>query len=91
MLHNVNVMQHQDFITIPDFANRIGMSRSQIFRRVQKGLIEAQKIGHVYLIPIEELHKITGETSDRDRDLIIKGVKRTLRDYGSVIRDLGDE
>lgn len=67
------------------------MSRSQIFRRVQKGLIEAQKIGHIYLIPIEELQKITGEISDTDHQLIARGVKKTLKDYGSVIKDLGDE
>ncbi len=85
-------MQHEkEFITIPDFALAIGMSRSQIFRRVKAGLIKSERFGKNYLIPIGELNKITGEISGNDKSLITKGVEKTLRDYGSVIKDLGAE
>ncbi|MCX6810091.1 MAG: excisionase family DNA-binding protein [Candidatus Berkelbacteria bacterium] len=84
-------MKQPEYITIADFANRIGLSRVQIFRRVKSGQIKAERFGRAYLIPIEELQKITGEISELDHGLINKGVKKTLKDYGSVIKDLGEE
>lgn len=84
-------MQPKNYLTIPEFAEKIGLSRSQVFRRVKAGLVKAEKAGKIHLIPIDELYKITGEVTQQDRHLIAHGVKKTLKDYGSVIKDLGDE
>jgi len=84
-------MMNNKYVSIADFAKEIGLSRVQVFRRVKNGSIKAEQFGRAYLIPIEELQRITGDISDKDRELIVKGVKKTLKDYGSVIKDLGDE
>lgn len=85
------MQQEKKYITIPEFAEKVGMSRTQIFRKVKAGLIPAERFGKTYLIPIEELFRVTGEISEKDKNLITKGVEKTLKDYGSVIKDLGDE
>ena len=91
MLYNELTMQHRDFLTIPQFADEIGLSRSQVFRIVKAGKIQAEKFGRVYLIPSEELHRLTGEKSAADQRLIGLGVKKVIKEYGEVIRDLGDK
>jgi len=84
-------MQPKEFFTVPEFAKEIGLSRSQVFRIVQSGKIKAEKFGKIYLIPAEELNRITGESSVRDQKLIAEGVNRVISEYGTVIKDLGDK
>lgn len=90
-LYDVFIMQRKEFLTIPEFAKEIGLSRSQVFRLVQSGKIKAERFGKLHLIPVEELNRITGEISVGDRKLIAEGVKKVMSDYGVVIRDLGDK
>lgn len=85
------IMQQEDYITVPEYAKRVGLSRSQVFRIVQSGEIRSRKFGRMYLIPVEELNKITGNFSAEDTDLVAKGVKKVISEYGEVIRDLGDK
>jgi len=84
-------MQQKEFYTIPEFAREIGLSRSQVFRIVKKGEIRAQRFGKLYLIPKDELNRLTGDASQSDRDSIRDGVEKVLREYGEVIRELGDK
>ncbi|OQA51993.1 MAG: Helix-turn-helix domain protein [candidate division WS2 bacterium ADurb.Bin280] len=90
-LYAVFIMQQKDFYTIPEFANEIGLSRSQVFRIVKKGEIKAQRFGKLYLIPKEELDHLTGDVTQNDRDSIKDGVEKVLEEYGEVIRELGDK
>jgi len=91
MFHNEVTMEQNEYISVAEFAKEIGLSRTQVFRYVKNGTIQAKRFGHAYLIPADELRKVTGEISDTDRLLIDKAVKKTLKDYGSVIKDLGDQ
>lgn len=84
-------MQHQDFYTIPDLAKLIGLSRSQVFRRVKANLIPHQKVGHEYLIPKEYVDSILGEMTVSDQKKIEKAVNRVIRQYGDVIKKLGEQ
>lgn len=84
-------MQRKEFYTIPEFAFEVGLSRSQVFRIVQAGKIKAERFGKLYLIPREELDRLTGDKSEADQKLIDSGVKRVMKEYGDVIRELGDK
>ena len=91
MLYYLTIMQPKKFYTIPEAAKKIGLSRSQVFRKVQAGQIPAQRFGKNYLIDSRALNFLTGEIDSHDIRSIEKAVRKTLKDYGEVIRDLGDQ
>ena len=43
-------MDHAKYITIPELAKLLGVSRIAIYKRVKKGQIPATKIGRTYVI-----------------------------------------
>jgi excisionase family DNA binding protein len=82
-------MQHINFVTIPQAAKIIGLSRSRVFRQVKAGLIPAEKVGRFYLISKGYLSGF--ELTRDDEKKITKAVKRTIKEYGEVLRRLGKE
>ncbi len=84
-------MQHKNFYTVPELAKIIGLSRSQIFRRVQANLIPHQKAGRIYLVPRSYVDSVLGEITTEDQKEIEKAVKKVIRQYGDVIKKLGEE
>jgi len=86
-------MQHQkkqDFVTIPELAKILGISRSQTFRRVKSGAIPAQKAGRIFLVPKSYADNFSDELTEYDAKIISDGVDRVIEEYGEVIRKLGD-
>jgi excisionase family DNA binding protein len=80
------------YITIPQLAKLMGLSRIEIYRKVRKGQIKAEKIGNTYVITDNETANVLGEkTSDKDKSRIEKAVKKTVKEYGEVLRKLGKE
>jgi excisionase family DNA binding protein len=43
----------REYLTIPQLAKILGISRIAVYRKVKKGQIKAQKIGRNYAIPRE--------------------------------------
>ena len=79
------------FITIPRLAKEIGLSRSQVFRKVKAGEIPAHKIGRIFLVPKDYADSILGIMTEKDKKLIIKAVDKTIKEYGEVLKKLGKE
>ena len=82
----------KEFVTIPEFAREVGLSRISIYNKVKSGGIFAQKIGRNYAIRrrliAEWTHpKITAE----DKRQIEATVKRVVREYGPLLVRLGRE
>ena len=44
----------ENFLTIPEYAKRIGISRIAVFKQVKKGKIKAFRIGRNWIIPIDK-------------------------------------
>jgi len=85
-------MVNQKYITIPELAKLMGLSRIEVYRKVRKGQIKAEKIGHMYVITDREAANIIGKkTNARDKSQIEKAVKKTVREYGEVLIKLGKE
>lgn len=77
------------YVTIPELAKLLGLSRIAVFKKVKKGEIKAIRIGRTYAIPIIE---ITGKTlEDKDKKEIDSAVKKTVKEYGEVLKLLGRE
>ena len=81
-----------DYITIPELARILGLSRITIFKRVKKGSIKAVKIGRNYAIPRGYIDSILGKTlGDSDKKEIDMAVKKTVKEYGRTLKLLGKE
>ena len=80
------------YITIPQLAKMLGVSRVTIYRKVKNGQIPAQKIGHTYVITDDEIKKILSkELTSKDKNKIEKLVKRIVKEYGETLKLLGKE
>ena len=85
-------MVNQKHITIPQLAKLLGLSRIEVYRKVRKGQIQAEKIGRMYVITDKEVSHILGkEPSDKDKSQIEKAVQMAMKDYGELLRRLGKE
>lgn len=91
-------MKSEEFISIPKLAKLMGVSRTAVYKRVKKGEIKAIRIGRIYAIPketVKELFggaKVKGKALTEERKKIIdRAVAKTIKEYGEVLRLLGDE
>lgn len=85
-------MADEKYITIPKLAELLGVSRIAVYKKVKKGEISATKIGRVYVITDKNVQKILGnKLTQKSRKKIDEAVKRTVREYGEVLKKLGRE
>jgi excisionase family DNA binding protein len=83
-------MKGNKYITIQQLANMLGISRIAVYKRIKKGQIEAIKIGRNYAIPEKYISNILGKVlNDRQKQNIERAVKKTVQEYGEVLKLLG--
>ncbi len=80
------------YITIPELAKHLGISRIAVYRKVKKGQISAKKIGRVYIISSRQVAQILGEElSEPKKRQIDMAVKKVVQEYGETLKWLGRE
>jgi excisionase family DNA binding protein len=85
-------MANEKYFTIPELAKLLGVSRIAIYNRVKKGQIPATKIGRTYVITDHTIANILGKkVTRRGKERIDAAVRRTVREYGEVLKQLGKE
>ena len=85
-------MANQRYLTIPELAKLLGVSRIAIYNRVKKGQIPATKVGRTYVITDQTMASILGkQVTTRGKRQIDAAVRKTVRDYGEVLKLLGKE
>lgn len=85
-------MTEKEYLSVPEFARILGISRIAVYKRIKKGQIKAIRVGKNYAIPIEYLTAITGgRLSEEEKRLIAEAVSKTFKDYGEVLKLLGRE
>ena len=85
-------MPIKEYITIPELARLLGVSRITIYNRVKKGQIPATRIGRTYIITDRTIKNILGkEVSAKGKKRIDAAVHKTVREYGEVLKKLGGE
>jgi len=85
-------LAHEKYITIPELAKLLGVSRIAIYKRVKKGEIPATKIGRTYVITDQTIADILGkEVTSKGKEQIDAAVRRTVREYGPVLKQLAQE
>lgn len=85
-------MNEEKFVTIPQLAKILGLSRIAVYKKVKKGDIKAIKIGRNYAISKKYIDDIIGKTLDNKRKKEIdKAVRKTVKEYSEVLKLLGRE
>ena len=85
-------MPRKEYITIPELAKLLGVSRIAIYNRVKKGQIPATRIGRTYIIEDQTIRDILGkEVTTKGKKRIDAAVRKTIREYGEVLKLLGRE
>ena len=85
-------MSPKGFITIPELARLLGVSRITVYNRVKKGQIPATRVGRIYVITDRTTREILGRRlSARARKQIDAAVRRAVKEYGEVLKRLGRE
>ena len=59
-------MKNEKYITIPELANILGISRIAVYKKVKKGQIKAVKIGRNFAIPKRYVSGILGKLLNED-------------------------
>lgn len=85
-------MKKGEYLTVPQLAGLLGISRIAVYRKVKKGQIKAVRIGRNFAIPQKQIAAILGGTlREEDKREIEEAVKKTVREYGETLRLLGSE
>jgi len=86
------MITEEKYITVPKLAEILGVSRITIYNRVKKGQIAAIKIGKTYVITDKTVAEVLGnKLTDRGKARIDTAVRKTVREYGDVLKKLGKE
>ena len=89
-------MENSKYISIAEFAKRLGVSRITVYKKVKKGDIKAIKIGRSYAVLANAVDKkirsVKGRPlKDEEKSVIEKAVRKTVQEYGEVLKRLGKE
>ena len=85
-------MKANQYLSIAQLAKLLGISRIAVYNKVKKGQIKATKIGKAYAIYQKDIAFILGhDLMQKDKNKIIAAVKKTVHDYGDVLKMLGSE
>jgi len=85
-------MKKSEYVSIPQLAKILGLSRVAVYKKVKKGQIKAIRVGRNYAIARKYVANILGKTLDEeDKKQIDRAVKKTVKEYGQVLKLLGSE
>ena len=83
-------MPGEKFLTIPQLAELLGVSRITIYNRVKKGQIPATRVGRSYIINDKIIAQIMGKkVSEKGKKEIDAAIDKTVKEYGEVLKQLG--
>lgn len=85
-------MENKDYYTLPELAKIMGISRVAVYKKVKKGEIKAKKIGRIYIVSKSFVASILGKNlNQKQKKEIERAVKKTVQEYGEVLKLLGKE
>ena len=83
-------MNEREFISIQELAGILGLSRIAVYKKVKSGKIKAIRIGRSFAIPQKYVANILGKSlAEADKKEIDEAVRKTVKEYGDVLKRLG--
>lgn len=84
-------MLNEDYISVKEAAELMGISRVAVFNKIKKGEIEAQKIGRAYIVNKKSLGSIYQALSPSQQKTVARAVAKAAKDYSETLKRLGKE
>ena len=85
-------MKNKQYVSIPELAKLLGISRIAVYKKVKSGKLAAVKVGRNYAIPAKQVENFLGGTlTDKQKKEIELSVKETVREYGETLKLLGND
>lgn len=85
-------MKADKYVSIAEFAKMLGISRIAVYQKVKKGQIKAIRIGRSFAIPKKYIDDILGaDLTEENKRQIDKAIRKTIKEYGEVLKLLGRE
>jgi excisionase family DNA binding protein len=85
-------MKNGKYLTIPQAAGILGISRTAVYKKVKKGQIKAIRIGRNFAIPKSAIINTLGrDLTGPAKKQITAAVRKTVREYADVLKLLGGE
>jgi excisionase family DNA binding protein len=89
-------MEEAKYLSIAQLAKILQISRIAVYKKVKSGKIKAIRIGRNFAIPKKVIEKYIKSVKSSvlepdEKEEIEKAVKKTVKDYGEVLRRLGNE
>jgi len=81
----------KDILTTQEAAKELGISRVEVFHRIQRGIIPATRRGRRYLIKKTDLQPVSRTVTAREKQEIQRAVARAVKEYGPALKLLGRE
>lgn len=87
-------MKENEYISLAEAAKMLDISRIAVYKKVKSGKIKAIKIGRSFAILKDHLQRslvdVTGSPlKEEEKRGIEKAVRRTVKEYGEVLKRLG--
>lgn len=81
-----------NYITVPQLAKTLNLSRTAVFNWVKTGKVQASKVGGVWIIDDPNLTEVlTGELSEKQKRQIKAAVQKAVKQYGELFKRLSKE
>jgi len=80
------------YITIPQLAKMLGISRIAVYKKVKSGQIKAMRIGKSYVISDSDIvYILAGKLNGRDKKQLDAAIQKIIDEYEELLRMLGKE
>jgi excisionase family DNA binding protein len=81
-----------EYLSLSEAANLMGISRIAVYKKVKKHQLKSIKIGRSFAIPKSELPDVKGrQLRSEEKKEIDRAVRKTVKQYGDVLKRLGKE
>lgn len=69
----------EKYLSVPEFAKKIGITRIAVFKKIKKGILPAIRIGRNWCISESYLEKYKELTSKKDKQKVVKQLKPEIK------------
>ncbi|MBN1363190.1 MAG: helix-turn-helix domain-containing protein [Syntrophaceae bacterium] len=89
-------MASKEYLSTAQAAKALRISRIAVYKKIKRGEIEAVRIGRNFAIPVEyvksRIKSVKGKMlTEEEKKKIEAAVDQAIKDYGEVLRKLGNE
>jgi len=82
----------KEYLSIPELAKLLGISRMAVYKQVKSGKIQAIRIGRNYAIKLDSVNQVLGKKlTEKGKNLVQKSISKVINDYGETLKLLGKE